>query len=511
MEKEHLWKDAHSLWIRFCGVSDELKTLRDRWTFLSHLPFAPLPPCENLFERLESFSNSLEGLFLELGFSRYRLEKRNYYNSATEKLTLLEVEYITSKLRIMFTQLQEYFGTLKMSFFQRTSSLEIPHLIGLARSPQKTMGDEILHQAADNVTASYLDCLRSSPDLLWDNVTSIIYPDETGFIGAELHIKPFVKTFHISLSEDGKYFPGAFLLLAHESAHVTMYKVFNGLTKFKGWLIATQKNFSNCFENWKAIRDATLDKNICANCLYYKSIMNLFLNRWELFRNCVADVLAIEIGGVCTLFALVDWNPDLVTLFRVSFAAGYYYAERGISEDVSGEKESLHNMLSVRRRTDCLRGNPELCLNFIMELGRETGNAFYNDNTKIVWDKLSPLSPSLSKTDFEPSHTRKNEYQLRHNICRNFLDLPCNEALCSSTGGSIIQHLVKKRFLYSYNQEMAERLNDGICLPDHVDPRHTLHVFYKAFRLKAPPSFSATVQTLAFAKPKYLPESSMEL
>jgi hypothetical protein len=507
-----LWNDAHSLWIRFCGVSDELKTLRDRWDFLSELPYSPLPSVEDLFERLISFTCTIETKFRILGFSRFQLEKKSIFMQAVSLMKLEEIVKLLSELRAMFSELQEYLGTLKMTFFQRTNSLEIPQLVGLPRSPQKTMGDEALYLAADKVTRCYLGCLRWSHDLQWDGITSILYPDEMGFLGGALRTKPYVKTFHISLAEDGKYFPGAFLFLAHEAAHVPLRKVADGEVKQSGWVFLTQMDFSALLLAKMEIAKVILDGSVCGNCPNYQFIGSIVPSRREVFQNCIADIVSIEIGGVCTLYALVDLVPSLDTFFRVSFVGGYYANQRAISEEVAIEEKSLYDSLVLKRQRDCNRGNPRLCLDFIVELGKTAGHSFRDNDLHMIKDDLSSLFAKPDADNQNLANVWEDQLRARLKICKEFYDLPCSESLCSLTGGEILPHLVKERFIRGYDNELAECLLRGNCPPPDTDPRLVLHVFYKTFRIKGPPGFSSTIHTLATSElPAYARQLNVDL
>jgi hypothetical protein len=491
-----LWKDVHPLWIRYCGVSDEMKTLRNRWLFLADLQYSPLPDVKDtLFNRLIALDSTFQTMFGRLGFSRYVLETRGKFIHATEAWERDELEIFLSGLREMFAELEEYLGKLKLTFFQRTSSLEIPFQAGLARSPQKTMGDEIVHLAADNVAACYLNCLRWHSDLAWDRVVSFVYPVQEAFTGGIFHVMPHTKLFHLSLSEDGKYFPGAFLFLAHEVSHATMYKVVGGMTRHCHWVIATWGRFYRYIHSFEDLKKDIISRRVCENCdnrNYIESLFSFDRSGYYL-RQCIADIVGLEIGGICSLLAIVDFAPFLETLFRVAFLAGYYHEKKGKIEEILSEKEYLYSVLLRKRGKTCGAGNPQLCLDFLVELGTKAGMSFSHDDATVIPDYL----PSLFKSQSEQLPSESD----RRHFCQNFFDLACDENYCTSTAPNIISHLVKKPFNYSFDSNMADQLTEGLCAPAETDPRLMLHVFYKLYRMRGPPSYSATLHNLAFFNP----------
>lgn len=505
----NVWKDAHSLWIRYCGVSDELKALKSRWSFISRSPYSPLPTVDVLFSRLTDFDVFLARKFREIGLSRNMLETKTRFAQEAGNLKDHELEATISSLREMFAELQEYLGSLKTAFFQRTSSVEIPYLVGLPHSPQKTMGDEILHLVADKVAGSYLDCLEWSSGLVWDEVISYVYPSATGPIGASLRILPHVKTFHLSMSEDGKYFPGALLFLAHETSHVPLYTISNGRTIWSGWVVEMRKNFYEAIDVFTPVKKEILGEAACGPCTYYRFFQELFYEDPQLFGDCVADVLALEIGGICTTLALVDFAPNISTLFRLAFVEGYCKDQKVLAEELIQEETKLSDILMLRGRNGCFRGNPRLCLNLLCEVGEKAGFTFKMDSKNIIAGKLPSLfAEERSETEGERALVDKK--QIRQKLCPEFFDLPC-DGNCLEDEADVISHVARNRLLFHYDSTLADFLDSGKCLPPETDPKLILHVFYRLYRMKGPPGFSTTMQSLAFCDAKQNERTTGEL
>ena len=101
-----------------------------------------------------------------------------------------------------------YHGILKTTFYMRTVSSEIPHVVsGIPLSPEKTMGNEAVYVAADIVARRYRECLYVPEEFSWDPYVSFLYPATcTGFYGAFCSPERHLRLYHISISEEGKNF-----------------------------------------------------------------------------------------------------------------------------------------------------------------------------------------------------------------------------------------------------------------------------------------------------------------
>jgi hypothetical protein len=490
------------MWIRYCGVSDEIKTLRNKWLFIltSRAAYWPLPDIEDtVFQRLITLDSLVQTEFERIGFSRYTLETSTAFINSTKKWSTQELLGCLGIISDMFGELEEYLGKLKLVFFQRTSSLEIPHYSGLPRSPQRTIGDEMLHQAADNVTSCYLNCLDWSSDLAWDGFVSFVYPEREVFRGGTFRVMPYTRLFHLELSEDGKYFPGTFLLLAHEASHVTMYKVVEGSPKHCQWLLAMWRRFFDRLEITEKLTQNVFGHDVCRGCENLAFIQRLYspVEGGKIFRQCVADILGIEIGGICSLLSLIDFAPFLETLFRAAFAAGYYHETEEPKTEILTEVDALYNRLLIEKEKECPKSSPQLCLNYLFQSGLSMGASFHHDDSTMIFETL----PSL----FEPQPNERPFPFERKTICSNFFDLPCNSDSCIKGSPSVISHLIKEPFRYSFDMNLAEALKGDSCAEADVDPRLVLHIFYKLYRMKRLASYTATVHSLAFPKRKLTP------
>jgi len=497
-----LWKDALSMWIRYCGVSDEIRTLRNKWSFIltSRAAHWPLPDIEGtVFQRLITHDSSIQTEFERIGFSRYTLETNAAFINATKKWSIQDLLHCLDIIGDMFAELEEYLGKLKLVYFQRTSSLEIPYYSGLPRSPQRTIGDEILHQAADNVTSCYLNCLDWSSDLTWDGFVSFVYPEREVFRGGVFRVMPYTRLFHLALSEDGKYFPGAFLLLAHEATHVTMYKVVEGSPKHCQWLLAMWRRFFDRLEITEKLAGDVFGHDVCRGCENLAFIQRLYspVEGSKIFRQCVADILGLEIGGICSLLSLIDFAPFLETLFRAAFAAGYYHKTEEPKKEILTEVDNLYNRLLIEKENKCPKSSPQLCLDYLLQSGLSMGAGFHHDDGAMMSDAL----PSL----FEPQLNKRPSPSDRKTLCSDFFDLPCNSDSCTKGSPSVISHLIKDPFRYSFDSNLADALRGDSCAEADVDPRLVLHVFYKLYRMNRLASYTATVHSLAFAKRKLTP------
>jgi hypothetical protein len=506
--KDSLWKDVISLWIRYCGVSDELKTIGVRWSYLSGLNYLPLINYkDDLFERFASFDNFIGRRFERLGLQRKRIERKPDFTKATENDSTGEVESKLLEIADMFFELEEYLGRLKHVFFQRTSSLEIPMQVGLPRSVQKTMGEELLHIAADNVARTYLNSLRWNAPVVWDGLISFVYPDyEKGFRGGIFKIFPHAGVFHVSLSEDGKYFPGTMLVLAHEISHVTMVQISGGKVRDAQWLLAAFTLFCEKLVETRALSRDIVGNRPCTGCDNIEFLNSLYSTQDSItcFSQCIADILGFEIGGICSLLSFLDFAPYPEALFRVSFLIGYYKTET-FSAEIVAEKERLYEKLRRRFEGQCNRSNPRVCLDLLVLLGQSLGASFREDDYSVIGSSLGSV---FQQSELKGSKDLKRPLPIsadgRKRICQNFFDLPCANDICGPAVPSLISHLVKRRFVPVFDGELAGQLESGTCPPLETDPRQILHVYYKLYRIRAPPSYAATIEALAQAKP---PES----
>ncbi|MDH5685520.1 MAG: hypothetical protein OEY73_03190, partial [Hadesarchaea archaeon] len=225
-EKMSLWEATRTLWIKYCGIADEYKMLRDRWLYLhnkkslSTLPYLK----RSTFAELNRLVASLSRKFRELGFHRDRMENFERYGVLLRDMRdIIFYSGVYTKTKEMFFDLASYEGLLKLAFFQRTVSSEISHVAsGVPRSPERTIGNELFYLAADTIGRKYNECLKIERSR-WDRIITFAPPKEAPmFYGAFFRPSIFLPLFHISMSEEQKYFVGSYLVLAHEFAHAAI-------------------------------------------------------------------------------------------------------------------------------------------------------------------------------------------------------------------------------------------------------------------------------------------------
>ena len=156
---EGLWRTARTLWIKYCGVSDEYKMLRDRWLYLhgeNKLMVLPYLRRKNdneeqdTFDLLDDYIKILQNKFDSIGFKRSELENFSNFKDKVEDLNTDELINRLWLIEEYFYDLSNFVGLLKSAFFQRTISAEIQHVVsGIPHSPERTIGNELFYLAAD--------------------------------------------------------------------------------------------------------------------------------------------------------------------------------------------------------------------------------------------------------------------------------------------------------------------------------------------------------------------------
>jgi hypothetical protein len=230
-----LWRTARTLWIKYCGIADEYKMMRDRWLYLHredkvmglpHLRRDTNDEEEKTFDILDSHTNQLERGFKSIGFKRTTMENFSRFEDSIKGMEREKLFDKIDRLELCFFDLSNFVCYLKSAFFQRTVSAEIQHVIsGLSHSPERTIGNELFFLAADNVAHSYCKCLNI-PYESWDGFITFIPPIEAeNFFGGFYRMVPYLGLFHVSMSEEAKYFVGSYLTLAHEFGHSVMEKI----------------------------------------------------------------------------------------------------------------------------------------------------------------------------------------------------------------------------------------------------------------------------------------------
>ena len=336
---EGLWKTARTLWIKYCGVSDEYKMLRERWLYLhgeNKLMVLPYLRRKNededqkTFDFLTDHSKKLEGMFGEIGFKRSKMENFSDFKDKVEDLNTDELINRLTLVEEYFYDLSNFVGLLKSAFFQRTVSAEIQHVVsGIPHSPERTIGNELFYLAADNVAWRYCECLNI-PYGKWDGFITFIPPIEEGlFYGAFYNPSPYLKLFHVSMSEEAKYFVGSYLALAHEFCHAIMRQSVISETGdyYPKWF----KLIANNIHRRTCAQLDTIKQDYCKYCPIYKALSSLSYMDVVLYEDFLADIMAYYIAGKNSLHEFIDAffqrvsKPKLSIGFLLRVVSTYSY------------------------------------------------------------------------------------------------------------------------------------------------------------------------------------------
>ncbi|MDH5266279.1 MAG: hypothetical protein OEW62_01220 [Candidatus Bathyarchaeota archaeon] len=481
-EFERIWSSLYPVWIKYCGVCDEYKNLKDKWNYFCVEEFSSLPSIYPTFQRVDTLIEETNHIFSPF-FGRERIDSMNGFDRELASRRI-------SEFQNRFMELSNYLGILKFIFFQRTVSSEIPHMVsGEPISPERTIGNEMLYIAADNIARQYRNCVRLDQNLNWDGIISFIYPIQSDyFFGGFCHPSNYLKHFHVSISEEGKHFLGTYLLLAHEISHAIHYKWDGALRSFRcpSWFATI----------WREIlgRQLTLFpplleqlKESCSECHYYDYLFTYMYDlreNSEMFRQFVADLLACLIGGPTTCYSLIDMflnaNPELRHIpLRPAFICGYFQQKHELAASAVLENEisdmqnkwtpHIQRIQSLVRSSCILDGaDPSrMCFPIFMEMGRHAGHVFADCDEQLV-----------------------DLYRM--------LEFPIEPPSVPEEFDSISSMLVRDRFDISAQEEAeieCKLKNRTIC--SDYDPRKILHCYYISHRKGQTPDYAATLASLA--------------
>lgn len=420
-------------WVKFTGVCVEFRMLRDKWAFLSSQHYPTLPKIDETFRRITGLVEGLEGLFEKVGFSTHSIEDQ-------EDFVEENIPSIIEEIRSRFLELCHYHGILKTTFYMRTVSSEIPHVVsGVPLSPEKTMGNEAIYLAADRVTERYKECLYIPSSFKWDGYVSFLYP-MIGFYGAFCQPEKHMKIFHVSISEEGKNFLGLYLVLPHELSHICHCAIgSSGEIKEPEW-------FTRVFDSLSPI------------------LQSYYIPNWrQRIQQCLCDLLAMEIGGIATLQLFNDLIYfDLEQLLRNKFLYGYYTHNNDPLATLIGEEIEI---LNHRWQTIYESGNHQGIVN-LGEVGENLGFRFGEIQQSFV-----------------------------SNENRQELDLPSENTI----GTDLIAHLVnpRERFRITIEEEkeVCWKLQNGEIVCD-IDSRKILHGYYQNIRIHSPNVYNAILFSL---------------
>ena len=517
-----LWTTARTLWIKYCGIADEYKMMRDRWLYLhgeNKLMVLPYLRRDNngeqkkTFDLLDDLTKDLEGEFESIGFKRSEMENlsnfEKYLNSPTDnlinRLKLIEV---------YFYDLSNFVGLLKSAFFQRTVSTEIQHVVsGLPHSPERTIGNELLYLAADTVARGYCVCLNI-PYGKWDGFITFIPPIEDYFYGGFYKPSPYLELFHISMSEEEKYFVGSYFTLAHEFGHAVMSLRFKrdreALVLEAPWmhhLIYLIYRYTEEFiidrQNYK-----------CERCPIYINLTNK--NKiYEIIVELIADIIAMGVGGINTVHSFIDLfyirvsDPkNQISLLLRILSCLYYLKLKDFTSPYL--KKRITNIIEDAERIRekygyyCPRGADfSECINGICARWAKKVNEFNMNFGKIFFESLkedfgellyqyNPFWGSIEPSELSTEKIFTSIFPKKHS------DISINKK--TQLFSIILKEGSKFKICNEEESEIKNALKEGILIPEK-DPRHILHCYYEAYKESSGeerPNYTATIYSLAF-------------
>lgn len=524
--EESLWEAIRTLWMKYCGISDEYKMLKHRWRYL----YDPesLSALPKLFgEEDEEEDNSTFGLLdnlvedinetftTKLNFKRSEPET---YNKSLRYLRNFALRDYYILERQIF-ELSTFVGLLKIAFFQRTVSKEMSHVAsGLPHSPERTIGNELFYLAADEVAKSYYSCFRI-PYGRWDEFITFTPPITEGhFTGAFFRASEYTRLFHISMSEEQKYFVGAYMILAHELGHAPTVKLWKGLnyakTNISLWI---KLLFSEIYNKTMSVLWKRRRIN-CDECALWRR----YALKIEL-EQCIADVLGSKVAGPNMGHALLDTTfgtSNESDLIRILTFRSYMIASGVVDSTLNLRIEDLKN-----------RVNENLNCPSFFECVEEIGNSWaslINDfdlrfpqifteqldtNDNIV--NLLDLCPEAPVIDINIIGSRGNWTNL-HDICAAIADdrglkLNCNQICINRSLESLFSCFVVDEFDEDNikangkkitTDNIKDSLLKGVLCPE-IDPRYILHAYYECYKESKGmerPDYAATIHSLVFNK-----------
>jgi len=478
-----LWGQLYPLWMQYCGMADEYHAIEDKWSFLNaqgsgRNAFLPVIPgtfgavnnlvdfAGDLFETFFGFTRTKEPDFAtfdaHLGLFGERIKARGLDDGEMNPFYLHE-QLSTS----IVPSLGKYISILRECFNQRTSSDEIPeHIARFSHNVERTFGNELMLAAADKLTRDYVSSMTDAAGLYeilgWDGVVSLSYATVPSFAGAQIYESSLTRTYHISLAEEAKYFPGACAFVAHELGHVLLSLITpdEKLTKAPWYLILRTE-----LESTSEGRFLTT------------------LKTWDgyLLEQCVCDTLATYVAGPAPVYAVVDLNPSIHTVFRVAFVRGFFHNDPDLGSIIQKELNSAKEQAFSTYPKEF-----EEIVQYV-RLGSRLGEFFWDGQVHLTSKAPKffpeiPFAESLDKMGLPRSSEPKDLLSLLFPHSRYTTD--------------------KTR-----DEEIIGRLEKRMPLVD-VLPRYVMHGYYTLYRRRLasgegerkPPSYSDTIHSLAYGK-----------
>lgn len=500
-EKASLWKATRAFWIKYCGIADEYRMLRDRWLYLYEKGSMPILRYlkRSTFGSLDELVNLLSEKFRELGFNRNMIENFNRYSRRFRNIE--DLSYFSSvydEIKNMLFDLTTYVGLLKLAFLQRTVSSEISHVAsGVPHSPERTIGNELSYLAADKLAQRYNDCVKFLGSK-WDGVITFAPPKESlMFYGAFFRPSYYLSLFHISMSEEQKYFLGTYLALAHEFGHATIHdhaRIFRNLFQIAfrysvGPYLTSVTRFRRNLE----LEDLLYSVERCRKCTFCPTPLTsekfeLYL---DIFEDFMADLIAIHIGGLNTAEELLNEIFRYI-IFQIQDRNG-----RKVPQIIFTER-SLIRMSGI--------------LSYLDQIGFDST---LRQGLRFRFKKLIKKSQDYLDIVREVEETLDVKETLAlSNVCVNCL-LEIGELWGRQIGEldkesreliekSIFTLFIKEDMFFSIDKKTENRivksLLSGTPCPQEY-PRHILHAYYEAYKQssgKKRPNYAATVHSIVF-------------
>lgn len=292
-------ESVRTLWARYRGIADEYETLKGRWQFLQK----------------DFLLNDLKETFVVLDQERdriYRLfesyfginEKKSEQEYDRRKLVSADtIGYLTLYRKIW--KFYNYISTIRKCFLDRTVSRQIPYATThLPHSVERTIANERFYMAADRIMKDYISHARLQT-LKWDGIISFV-PPITHFHGGT-YSSPLGNMFHISLSEETKFFIGHYLTLAHELGHAIIVD-------------------SEIGESWKrfVLNRANEIERRCPlrlKCIVLKDSNGSGEQiTGDILTEIMADIIALKISGLNSIREFLDYSAMSYPL-HVSFGS----------------------------------------------------------------------------------------------------------------------------------------------------------------------------------------------
>lgn len=456
----NLWELTRHLWTDYVGASDEYRMLKAKWLYLVDELYPALPNLKGTENETELTFDVLDRQIVEIN-----LEFLEYFNLNREepddvdKFKMGTIEQY-SNLERRVSDIAVYVGLMKLAFYQRTVSVEIPHVTaGYPHSPERTVGNELIYVAADKVANVYTNCLDRSrhPNLpKWDGFVTYVPPiTEELSLGAFCDITPYglVRLF---LSERHKPDVSPYLLLAHEIGHIPVI----GLkprrlmrTRYER-LAESIVNEIHCLKNIKG-RDR--DCSHTQKCEFYpcEATRPENLSVWKgTLMQVFADIFAILIGGPTPIEVLLNEtlisfqkrevpeyvrNGILIRLWNaVQYMSGSY-----LMQDRSRIVERRLNEVTTQYIEE--KDFPFPCFDCLEQIGRRIGKSIKDSERK-------------NTSEFKSFIRKGKTFSISQSEEREIMDILLANQICTNEDPRKILHCY---FLASLEAEVFKARGEG--------------------------------------------------